>query len=61
MSLIFNLYEELVEAPIFKWKGIEEPNTKWAKYQSAFFRSYVFMEKFKLAQNKKFTEAATDM
>ena len=34
---------------------------KWAKDQSTFCRSYVFMEKFKLAQNKKFTEAATDM
>ena len=34
---------------------------KWAKKQSTFCRSYVFMEKFKLAQNKKFTEVATDI
>ena len=34
---------------------------KWAKDQSTFCRSYVFMEKFKLAQNKKFKKAATDM
>ena len=34
---------------------------KWAKDQSTFCRSYAFMEKFKLAQNKKLTEAATDM
>ena len=32
-----------------------------AKDQSTFCRSYVFMEKFKPAQNKKFTEAASDM
>ena len=34
---------------------------KWAKDQSTFCKSYVFMEKFKVAQNKKFTEAATDI
>ena len=34
---------------------------KCAKDQSTFCRSYVFMEKFKPAQNKKFTEAASDM
>ena len=34
---------------------------KWEKDESTFCRSYVFMEKFKLAQNKKFTGAATDI
>ena len=34
---------------------------KCAKDQSTFCRSHVFMEKFKLAQNKIFTEVASDM
>ena len=34
---------------------------KWAKDQSTFCRSYVFMKKFKIAQNKKSTEADIDM
>ena len=34
---------------------------KWAKDQTTFCRSYVFMEKFKIAQNKKSTETAIDM
>ena len=34
---------------------------KWAKDKSTLCRSYVFMEQFKLAQNEKFTEAATDL
>ena len=33
---------------------------KWAKDQINFCRSYFFMEKFKLAQSKELTEAATD-
>ena len=34
---------------------------KQAKDQSTFCRTYVFMEKLKLAQNEKFTEVATDI